>query len=627
MLTRLSLSARLPLALSSALLGCLAAAPFALAQGATTPTPSAPVAPQPATIMQIQGNQQFSPLVGKAVDTSGVVTQKRPGGVAVWIQDAKGDGDRTTSDGLYVATAEAVAALGKVAIGDLIRVAGTVEEEQDGKGLPRTRLAKVSKVDVLSRGNALPEPIALTNLPDTELADAVAFWEPLEGMRARVGDSVVVGPTESWGEFSVLAKADAVSGSGYYPNNHHVLIRSLGGDRVDYNPELIVVQGAVGSTPLVRPGDTFSEIVGVVDFYQGTYKVWFDRFEGTVHSLPNAPVSTRNGKLGNARIVCYNLSNLFDFIDTPGKLEERYMPRTNEELDIRLDKMALSIVQELQLPDIIVANEVESANIFQAVGDRVNDLAGTRYRSLSMETYDARGLEVSFLYDENRVQVERYYQMAGPDVDEAFSGVRKPFTPTRQPLVADFRFGQGGPVVTVVANKLKTKRLEDPRYSVNPTHERYTEVQRKLQAKVLRRLANEILGSDPNALLVITGDLGDFRFAEPGEGIDHPMGIIEGLGDEVKMKNLLDLETPGEDFDFVFQGNSVAVTHMFVSPALLRQTVGADLLHFNASFPDELVKDRSTPIRASDRDPIEGRFELEIGKPWPRTRASWSQEP
>ncbi len=593
------------------------------AHGQSAPAASAPV---PVTIMQIQGNQSSSTLAGKVVETSGVVTQKRPGGVAVWLQDPKGDGDRTTSDGLYVAT-EGLATLSQANVGDLLRLTGTVEEEQDGKALPRTRLAKVSKVEMVSRGNALPAPVELTNLPDTDLADAKAFWEPLEGMRVRVGDSVVVGPTEFWGEFSVLTKADAVPGSGFDPSNNHILIRSLGGDRVDYNPELIVVQGAARSTPLVRPGDTFSEIVGTVDFYQGTYKVWFDHFKATVHSLPNWPASTRNGKMGNARVVCYNLGNLFDFIDTPGKLEEAYMPRSIEELDIRLDKMALSIVHELQLPDIIVANEVESANIFQAVGDRVNDLAGTRYRSLSIETYDARGLEVSFLYDENRVQLVQYYQMAGPDVVEAFSSGRKPFTPTRQPLVADFRFGQGGPIVTVVANKLKTKRLEDPRYSVNPTHERYTEVQRKLQAKVLRRLANEMLARDPNALLVITGDFGDFRFPEPGEGVDHPMGIVEGLGEEVKLKNLLDLERPGEDFDFVFQGNSVAVTHMFVSPALFRQTVGADVLHFNAVFPDELVKDRSTPIRASDRDPIEGRFELKIGKPWTPTRVSWSQDP
>jgi hypothetical protein len=30
--------------------------------------------------------------------------------------------------------------------------------------------------------------------------------------------------------------------------------------------------------------------------------------------------------------------------------------------------------------------------------------------------------------------------------------------------------------------------------------------------------------------------------------------------------------------------------------------------HFNASYPDVLGEDASTPLRASDHDPLEGRF-------------------
>ena len=568
--------------------------------------------PEKATIMEIQGNQQKSARAGKLVETSGVVTQKREDGGGFWMQDPKGDGNRSTSDGLWVGYDEMAAGVAEPAVGDLVRVVGKVDEEQEGNALPLTVLKAVTKIEVVSRGNRLPDPVALTTLPKVELTDGIAFWEPLEGMRVRVGKAYVVSGTESWGEFSVVTEADAVPGSGFYPQNRHMLVRSLGGDKVDYNPEIIVIQGMPRRAPLVKAGDEVNEIIGAVDYFQGVYKIWPAKYSIVIHELPEPPLAVRSGKMGNFRVVAYNMSNLMDDIDTPDKMEEAYMPRTPAEFDARLEKLAQSVIVELQLPDIIACNEIESAANLQAVGDRVNVRAGTRYRAVSMETYDVRGLEVSFLYDENRVHLEDYFQISGPDVVEAYSESRSTFVPNRVPLVGVFRVGKNGPRVLVVSNKFKTKRLEDPRLSVIMPSERFTEVQRKMQARALRRWINETLAKDPETLMIITGDLGDFQFAEPGEGEDHPIGILEGLGNEIKLKNLVNLEDPSEAYDYMFQGNSIAVTHMLVSPALLRMLAGVDILHINASFPDRLLEDKSTPIRASDRDPIEGRFELPL---------------
>jgi hypothetical protein len=567
------------------------------------------------SIMEIQGNQQFSTRAGKIVETAGVVTQKRDDGGGFWIQDPKGDGDRATSDGLWISNDDMAAGIVEPEVGDLVRVAGKVDEEQYSNSVPLTRLTAVTRIEVVSHGNRLPDPVAITVLPNLDLRDAISFWEPLEGMRVRIGKSYVVSATESWGEYSVVTEANAVPGSGYFPQNHHILIRSLGGDQVDYNPEIIVLQSAPRRAPLVKQGDEFSEIIGNVDFIQGVYKVWPERYTAVIHEMPRPPLAVRSGKMGNFRVVAYNMSNLMDDIDTPGKLEEAYMPKTPAEFDTRLEKLAQSVIVELQLPDIIACNEIESAANLQAVGDRVNVRAGTRYRAASMETYDVRGLEVSFLYDENRVHLEDYYQISGPDVVEAFSESRETFIPGRVPLVGVFRIGKNGPRVVVFSNKFKTKRLEDPRYSVNMPSLRFTEVQRKLQAKAERRWVNEILAKDPETLLILTGDFGDYQFAEPGEGEDHPIGRLEGLGDEIKLTDLVNLEDPSEAYDFIFQGNSMSVTHMLVSPALLRMLAGTDILHINASFPDRMLDDNTTPIRASDRDPIEGRFDIPITKP------------
>jgi len=107
---------------------------------------------------------------------------------------------------------------------------------------------------------------------------------------------------------------------------------------------------------------------------------------------------------------------------------------------------------------------------------------------------------------------------------------------------------------------------------------------------------------------MVTGDLNDFQFGEPGEGTDHPVAILEGTSGEVPLTNLLNLEKAAETFTYAYDGNSQVLDHMLVSPGLYDLFAAVDVLHFNASYPDALGKDDSTPLRASDHDPLEGRF-------------------
>jgi predicted extracellular nuclease len=113
---------------------------------------------------------------------------------------------------------------------------------------------------------------------------------------------------------------------------------------------------------------------------------------------------------------------------------------------------------------------------------------------------------------------------------------------------------------------------------------------------------------------MVTGDLNDFQFSEPGEGPDNPVAILEssyaGSPDEVPLTNLLYLEKAAERFTFVFDGNSQVLDHMLVSPALLGHVVAADILHFNTTVPAVFEDDATTPLKASDHDPLEGRFKF-----------------
>ena len=277
---------------------------------------------------------------------------------------------------------------------------------------------------------------------------------------------------------------------------------------------------------------------------------------------------------------------------------------TPEALEIQLTKLALAIKVELELPHILVVQEVENTAILQQLGDRVNADTGTNYQAVSFETSDARGIEVGFLWDADRVSLVDAYQMSGPGVEAAF-GPSSP-SPGREPLVGLFQIK--GHEITIVGNHFKSKGGDDPLFGVNWPPVRVTEVQRKMQAHVVRGFVSAILDADPNAMVMVAGDLNDFQFGEPGEGLDHPVAILEGGPENVPLINLLNLEKEAETYTYLYDGNSQVLDHMLVSPALHDRFAAVDVLHFNAAYPDALGEDGTTTLRASDHDPLEGRF-------------------
>jgi 5'-nucleotidase len=329
------------------------------------------------------------------------------------------------------------------------------------------------------------------------------------------------------------------------------------------------------------------------------------------------PVSERTGPKGNLTITAFNVENLFDLIDDPNKDDQGSTP-TPADLETKLTKLALAVRLELNLPDILIAEEVENTAILQELGNRVNAAAGTNYVATSFETSDERGIEVGFLWDDNRVDLVNAFQLNDtivPGVSAAF-GPSSP-SPGREPLVGVFNVtgGLNDPPLTIIGNHFKSKSGDDPLYGVNDPPIRITEVQRKAQARVVRDYVNILLNQNPNAWVMVAGDLNDFSFPEPGEGADHPLAILEGGPGEVPLTDLVNFEQKAERFTFVFDGNSQVLDHMLVSPKLRYLVAGQDILHFNASFPAALSSDPSTPLAVADHDALEGRFKVNKAEP------------
>lgn len=88
--------------------------------------PSAACGDDATATYEIQGDGAQSPLLGDRVATEGVVVAAFLGADefdGFYIQDAEGDGDPSTSDGVFVYAPDA-----EVAVGDAVRVVGTVDE-------------------------------------------------------------------------------------------------------------------------------------------------------------------------------------------------------------------------------------------------------------------------------------------------------------------------------------------------------------------------------------------------------------------------------------------------------------------------------------------------------------------
>ena len=575
--------------------------------GANTPTGGGldGCSPLELSIPEIQGDGQFSDFQGEVVTTQGVVTLISGNGRDMWIQDPVGDGNPATSDGIFVDDRDDLSP--RPNVGDFIRLTATVEEQQFGNALPLTRLDNPDNgtLQILSSGNPLPAPVPLGDLPDAFRAEGVDFWEPLESMRVEVKNGRVVAPTNRFGEFGMVTQTDAKLGSGYFPKTKHLLLNNLGDNVVDYNPERIQVDDAAADTPDVRPGDQIKQLVGVVDYTFSMYKLQIDTIgETEIGAIPDIPVSKRTAQNQNLTVTTFNVENLFDLDNNPAKDDEGSTPDPAE-LEIKLAKLALAIELELALPEIIVVQEIENQQIAQTLADRVNTSAGTAYVATSFETSDARGIEPGFLWDANRVELLNAYQMSGPDVEAAFGPSSA--SPGREPIVGQFNV-QGAQSLWIVGNHFKSKSGDDPPYGVS--FNRITETQRKLQAQVVRDFVDTLLDANPEAWVVVAGDLNDFQFGEPDEGADHPLAILEGGAGGVALTNLVNLEQEAETYTFIFDSNSQVLDHMLVSPALLDLVVGQDILHFNAGYPASLSSDVTTTLHASDHDPLEGRFKI-----------------
>jgi uncharacterized protein len=573
--------------------------------------------PEPTPIHDIQGAAHLSPKSGQAVSgVRGVVTARVSNGF--YFQDPSPDADPATSEGLFVFTSSAPS----VSVGDLVQVAGRVSEFRpggDANNLTTTELTGPS-VSVLSSGNPLPPATVVGTggrVPPSEVieddaggnvesggtfdpgSDGIDFYESLEGTRVQLNDAVAVGPRNSFGEIPVVG--DDGANAGVRTPRGGVAVRPG-----DFNPERVFLDDTLAPTPVVNVGDHLpGAVVGVMDYSFGNYKLEVTATPATL-SGGLARETTAPAGADQLAVATFNVENL-DPTDPQSKFDE----------------LAGLIVSNLRAPDVVAVEEIQDNN--GPANDAVVDASVTFGRLIAAiqaaggPTYDFRQIDpvddqdggepggnirVGFLFrgDRGLAFIDRpggsptaatTVVGSGADTRLSFSPGRidpgnSAFNASRKPLAGELSFN--GRHLFVIANHFNSKGGDQPLFGRFQPPTRITEAQRHQQAQVVHDFVASLEAADPDANVVLLGDLNDFEFS------DALTTLRAGV-----LHDLIETLPQGERYTYDFEGNSQALDHILLSDALFADHPFAyDAVHVNSEFA----------AQASDHDPQVARLTL-----------------
>ncbi|MDQ1655189.1 MAG: uncharacterized protein QOD41_272 [Cryptosporangiaceae bacterium] len=562
-----------------------------------------------ARIHEIQGAAHVSPLTGTQVtDVPGVVTAVGANGF--WFQDPQPDADPATSEGLFVFTSSKPT----VAAGDSVTVAGTVTEYRPGgsgggTNLSTTELSKPA-VTVLAPGATIPAatlvgpgglvaPAAVrsdapgnveTSTVFSPATSALDFYESLEGMLVQVTDSVAVGPTASFGEIPVLP-----GGKGAPRTGRGGVLYSY----PDANTERVFLDDLLAPLPAVSVGDKLpGPVTGVLDYSFGNYKL---EVLATPTAKPkSAPrETTRAQRADELAVATFNVQNL-----DPGDPAAKF------------DALAQVVVHNLATPDVLALEEIQddngptddgtvtAAKTYTQLADAIAAAGGPRYEVRQIDPGNKTdggepggNIRVGFMFNPARVAftdrpggtTTSAVGVTGTGANTAltFSPGRvdpgnPAFADSRKPLAGEFRFG--GRTVFVVVNHFASKGGDDPLFGRYQPPSRSSEDKRHGQATAVKTFTDQILTADPQASIVVAGDLNDFEFSQTAD-------ILTAGGTLTDLPRTLPLN---ERFSYVFEGNSQVLDQVLVSKRLSRNIRhDYDIVHVNSEYQDQI----------SDHDP------------------------
>ncbi len=567
------------------------------------------------TIPQIQGSGASSPLVGQTVTTRGVVTKVMNNGF--FMQDAAGDGDISTSDGIYVFTSSAPPA--SAAVGNEVRVTGKVTEFTVGTGAdaldrPVTQLTGPS-VTLQSTGHSIaPTPVFLPESTEGEL-------ERFEGMLVRIEVPLTASQNffqGRYGQVTLAADGRLVKPTNLHPagspealaltdeNARRRIILDDGSSLQNPNPTPYI-----GADNTLRAGDTLATgLTGVIDYGLAT-NLAAGISDYKIH--PTVPVSfaRTNARTagpgaigGSVRVGSFNVLNYFTTVGPAGTAcfgGDCRGANSTAEFQRQRNKIIPAILG--LNADVVGLMEIEN-NGNTAVQNLVSGLnavagAGT-WASIPLPAggTGTDAIRVAMIYKPASLSL-----VGGPVSDT--NGIHN-----RPPLAQTFATANGEKF-SVVVNHFKSKGSCPSGSGVDADQgdgQGCWNALRTQQAQALGSFISSTLQPvDPD--VVIVGDLNAYGKEDPILEL-----AAQGYVDQIARFD------PANGYSYVFDGEAGYLDHALASASMSAQITGATHWRINADEPSIIDYNlefkqpscaacgpdyySATVYRSSDHDPV-----------------------
>jgi predicted extracellular nuclease len=353
--------------------------------------------------------------------------------------------------------------------------------------------------------------------------------------------------------------------------------------------------------PVLDVGARVGAVSGVFSYGFGNFELLpTARPTGDGESAPRDS-TTLEGDRGHVTVATYNVENL----------------APEDAADGRFARIADDIVHALARPDVVALQEiqdgsgaeddgvVEASRTYEALVRAIVDAGGPRYGFTDIAPVDGAdggapggNIRVGFLYRADRVALHPSEHGRGEALDATrcvpgpegvalthnpgrIAPVDSAFRASRKSLVAHFDFRDQS--FFVVNDHFGSKLGGDALFGrVQPPVDPREGV-RTAQAEAVAAFVDELRTIDPNAVIVVLGDLNAFGGSGPLVALERGAGLVDLA--EAKLP-------PTERYGYLYEGNAQALDHVLV-PEALAGAAELEIIHINAEYADAV----------SDHDP------------------------
>ncbi len=559
-------------------------------------------------IASIQGAGTASAMVGSSVSIEAIVVAdfqnaNQLGGFFIQEEDADSDGNTSTSEGIYIASTTAVA------VGDRVRVTGTVAET-----FQLTQLNNTS-VTVCASNQPMPTP-ANISLPVTSLND----FESVEGMSVAIAQTLTVNETYQLGRFGQVLLANgrlqqptnvvepgAAANALQAQNNLNKLMLDDASNVQNPDPVIFPAPGLSAENTL-RSGDTVANLQGVITYDFGIYRILPTSTPTFIHTnaRPLAPVVD---SAANLTIASFNVLNFFNGNGSGGG--QRTSRGANNSIEFARQKTKIVSALAGLNADVIGLIEIEndgysSTSAIAELAAALNTATGTsawKYINPGVNKIGSDEIAVGVIYRSDKATPLGTTAILDSSVDAQFID-----TKNRPALAQSFRANSNRAIATVAVNHFKSKGSDcndlgdidigDGQGNCNFTRTRAA-------MALVNWLNTNPTGVNDRDYLII-GDLNAYAK-------ENPITTIINAG----YTDLINRFGGSSAYSYVFDGQAGYLDHGLASNSLTPQVLFAADWHINADEPVSLdyntefksaaqINSFYSPdaYRSSDHDPL-----------------------